>query len=164
MQHLVAALKNKKCEITFPFYLACRICNNSPALACLTDASRCSVQSAGCVCAHVCVCGRVCINLLSFLILQSYRKIWQAQMSRRGNYHSSNKCGSVCDNVCMFVFVCVCLWVGVFAGWGPEGGCWWWDHLQLADEKPCCSPHRPFLLVCLLVKHSHSHTYWGTCN
>lgn len=41
-------LQNKKCEITFPFYLACTICNNSPALAFLVDVSVCV-----CVCVSI---------------------------------------------------------------------------------------------------------------
>ena len=59
--------------------------------------------------------------------------------------------------------MCICVEVGVLVGWGREGVCWWWDHLQLADEKPRCSPHHPFLLVCLPQHapntHTHTHTY-----
>lgn len=99
----------------------------------------------GNTCVYVCE-KRVCINLLSFLILQSYREKWQAQMSRRGNYHSANKCGSVC------------VWVGWLGGGrrglvvvGPFTACWW-EALLLSSSPlpPCLSPS---------IHPSHTHTH-----
>lgn len=96
------------------------------------------------------VCARVwkgvCINLLSFLILQSYQEKWQAQMSRRNNYRSVIKC------VCVFV----CALVGWVVGQrgrmavGPFAACWW--ELLLFSSSPlshCLSPSA----------HWHTHTH-----
>lgn len=54
-------------------------------------------------CAHVTE-REFCINLLSFLILQSYQERWQAQMRQRRNYRLANKCR--CVSICVCVGDC----------------------------------------------------------
>lgn len=90
-QHLIApAHKNKKCEITFPFYLACTIYSSTSAFAYIV------------VC-DVCVCLKEGLYQSFVIFIATFLSgdRTQAQMRQVDSYRIANKCGCVHFCVCV---------------------------------------------------------------
>lgn len=151
--------KTKSVKSHFLSISAVESATTAPPSPAFVDAGRCDVCRE-----RVRVWKRMCINLLSSLILQSYQEKWQAQMSRRSNYCSVNKC------VCVIVYVCVCVCL-VLGGGRVVGGGTIYSLLMrnpavqlITPSSSSVSLHTPQTHTGAHYSNTHIHTHQDTCN